>query len=256
MNYRVRYILLSFCLVILLVSCKQQHQSASNQFSDRFVADSGYILKQEGVTFLLKVKGNDTIDVNNSSLKNTDTIGKYYKTKTGNYIACILDIIHPNQNSHPVLFEYTPNGKVLKYENFYSGNYLCCWDNRYEGFKKHGNYYSIKTCVTGSGYCQGLLNIFKEIEPQSPFGITENVWSSICVFQPDEAPALACSLTSTMSIKSDTVSMHYKLEHIAFEGKDDEIRKVKDTEFFDIKYIKKEMGWIAVDSMHISKIPG
>lgn len=257
MKNRLFHILIFFGLIALSISCNRQiNHTAKSKLPERFVADSGYILKQEGIALLLKVKGNDTIDVNNSDLKDTDTIGKYYKTKTGNYIACVLDIIHPNQNSHPVLFEYTPNGKILKHENFYSGNYLCCWDNNYGGFQKHGNYYSIKTCVTGSGYCQGLLNIFKHLEPQSNFEITENLWSSICVFQPDEAPALACSLTSTMSIKSDTVTMHYKLKHIAFEGKDDEIEKVKSTEFFDIKYTKKQTGWIAVDSTNISKIPG
>ena len=222
---------------------------------ERFVADSGYILKQEGIAFLLKVKGNDTIDVNNSDLDDTDTIGKYYKTKTGNYLAYILDIINPDNNRWAIMIKCNSENKIIKSEQYTGGGYLCSLNNAYDALQKQGDYFSFKYASgNGPGYCSEDIFLFKDLEPQS-LGVTNNVWSTKCVYQQDETPALACNLTSTMSIKFDTVSMHYKLEHIAFEGKDDEIQKVKSTEFFDIKYIKKETGWIAIDSTNISKIP-
>ena len=242
-------------VISLLVSCTRTiSNSNQSHLPVSFVADSGYILKQEGITFLLKMKGNDTIDVNSSTFKDTDTIGKYYKNKTGNYIACILDIIHPHKNLHPVVLEYKPDGTILKNEHFYGG-YLCCWNNNHEGFQKHGDYYSIKTCETGSGFCGGHINVFREPEPQTLNYIPASAWSTWCLYQAEEAPALACSMTSTISIKSDTVFVHYKLKTLEPDDSEDVNYNVINTEFFDIKYVKRETGWEALDTINLSRIP-
>jgi len=241
-------------VISLLVSCNRTiSNNNQSHLAFRFVSDSGYILKNEGIAFLLQIKDTSTVNVNNSTFKNTDTIGKYYKTKTGNYIACIIDNIHPDKEWHPVVFEYKPDGEILKNEHFYGG-YLCCWKNHYEGFQKHGDYYSIKTCETGSGFCGGHINVFKKLEPQLIDDIPTSAWSSLCALQA-EGPALACSMTSKISIKSDTVIVHYKLKTLEPDESEDVNYKVINTEFFDIKYIKKETEWIATDTTNVSKIP-
>ena len=131
------------------------------------------------------------------------------------------------------------------------------WSNNYGDFEKHGDYYSLKICGTGSGYYAGNITLFKGVAPLTNT-IPATVWSTMCVFQAYEKPALACNLTSTVSTKLDTVTLHYKLEHLELqeaEDAKDEKYTLKDTGFFDIKYIKKETGWVALDSTNFSKIP-
>jgi len=255
MKNGLHYILFTLGVISLLVCCTRNlSNSNESHLPVRFVADSGYILKKEGISILLKIESNDTIDTNYSTLKDTDTIGKYYKTKKGNYLACVLDIIHPIRNASPVLVEYTPKGKIINTENYCGGMYLCCWKNNYEGFKKLGDYYSIKTCGTGLGFCGSNINVFKELEPQLLDDIPTSAWSILCALQA-EGPALACSITSTISIKSDTVFVHYKLETLEPDESEDVDYKVINTEFFDIKYVKRETGWEALDTINLSRIP-
>ena len=244
-----------FILLVLNTSCRRFIENPDkSKIFERFVADSGYILKKEGISILLKIESNDTIDTNYSTLKDTDTIGKYYKTKNGNYLACVLDIIHPIRNASPVLIEYTPKGKIINTENYYGGMYLCCWKNNYEGFKRLGDYYSIKTCGTGSGFCSGNIYLFKELEPQYK-SIPLTAWSRFCVYQAEGKPALACSITSKMSIKLDTVTMHYKLKTLKPDESEDVNFNVVNTDFFDIKYVKRQAGWETLDTINLSRIP-
>jgi len=247
------YAIIIFGVVAFSASCSRTVNNSNSQLDKRFVSDSGYILKQQGTAILLQIKDTATVYVNNSSFKNNDTIGKYYKAKNGNYIACVLDIIHPGTNNHPVILECKPNGTILKNEHFYGG-YLCCWNNNHEGFQKHGDYYSIKTCETGSGFCSGNINVFKELEPQLIDDIPTSTWSSLYALQA-EGPALSCRMTSRISIKSDTVFVHYKLETLEPDESEDVNYKVINTEFFDIKYTKRETVWEALDTINLSRIP-
>jgi len=255
MKNGLHYILFTLGVISLLVCCTRTlSNSNENHLPVRFVADSGYILKKEGIAFLLQIKDTSTVNVNNSTFKNTDTIGKYYQTKNGNYLACVLDIIHPGNNRNPVVFGCKPDGTILKNEHFYGG-YLCCWNNNYEGFQKHGDYYSIKTCETGSGFCGGHINVFKEPEPQTHDYIPASAWSTWCTYQAEGATALTSNITSTISLKSDTIMMHYKLETLEPDESEDVNYKVINTEFFDIKYIERETGWEALDTINLSRIP-
>jgi len=255
MKNGLHYILFFLGVISLLVSCTRTlSNSNESHLPARFVADSGYILKKEGISILLKIEINDTIDTNYSTLKDTDTIGKYYKTEKGNYLACVLDIIHPIRNASPVLIEYTMDGKIINDENYYGGMYLSCWKNNYEGFKKQGDYYSVKNCGTGSGFYSENIYFFKELEPQGN-SVPATAWSSFCLYQAEEKPLLACNITSVISIKSDTVFVHYKLETLEPDESEDVNYKVINTEFFDIKYIKRETGWEALDTLNLSRIP-
>lgn len=225
------------------------------QQSYDFTADSGYILKKQAIDILLKANyesyvdegHRDTIDLNLPDINDTDTIGRFYKLKNGHYLTCIEDIIRPDRFNNKILSELDESGNVLISEGYFSGNYYCCWNNRYEGFKKHGEYFSLKTCGTGSAHCSAITHLFKEFSSQNS-GIYSYIYTGWC-----SGIDIACHLTSKMEIKNDTVIMHYTMEQLKERrnGK----KKVIKIEKFDIKYIEREHEWIALDSTRIREFP-
>lgn len=194
-------------------------------------------MKSQAVKLLNKIRNLDTVNLDWQHYKENDTVGKYYKTSWGTLYACIIIPFTATR----VIAEITPENEILKSEYFYSGTYHCCWNNYHEGFQKHGNYYSIRTCGTGSGYCSGELNVFQTIAPKSANSILQSVWVSMC------SEGYSCSLSSTMKIRNDTVFMKYTLEKGTLKKK----WKVKKTEKFDIYYTKKDSVWIASDSTNL-----
>jgi len=222
-----------------------------------FEADSGYILKKQAIDILAQAdyeyysnkdpKIRDTTDSNAADIKSTDTIGKFYKLKNGNYLACLEDIIHTDRPAVKVLAELDKSGKVLRSEGYHSGMYFCCWANRYEGFRKYGPYFSVKTCGTGSGHCSTAMHLFKEFTPQD-MGIYTEIFSAWCT-----DINIACRYSSTVDIKGDAVTVHYTMQQIHED--DNGTTKVINTEKFDIKYIKRENQWIALDSTKIREFP-
>jgi len=254
--------LLTYILALLIVGLFYQcntnatlKTAAEKEYG--FEADSGYILKKQAIDILAQAgyeyysnknpKVRDSVDLNAADIKLTDTIGKFYKLKNGNYLACIEDIIHTDRPAVKVLTELDKSGKVLRSEGYFSGMYFCCWINKYEGFRKYGSYFSLSTCSTGSAYCSESTHLFKAITPQNS-GIYSFIFSGWC-------PSLetSCQLTSIMEIKNDTVTMHYKNEQIK-EDEDGKTQIIK-TEKFDIKYINQENQWIALDSTKIREFP-
>ncbi len=221
--------------------------------------DSGFIQKEEAIKLLSQAKydlgyepeGRDTLDINLPDIKVTDTLGKYYRMDNGNYLACVRDIIHPDRTSVLVLMEYSPDGNVLQAELFYGGMYFCCWDNYYDTLNKHENgYYSISTCGTGSGHCSSHIHLFKGFGQQGN-DICTYIWTGWC--QPGHKAMLACHLTSDMEIKNDTVTMHYTMEHLK-ERRNGKYKTVF-SEKFDVKYVEREQGWVALDSTKIKEFP-
>lgn len=223
-----------------------------------FTADSGYILKKQAIDILTRVEyesyidngQRDTIDFNPQNIELSDTIGKFYKLKNGKILACIEDIIRPDRRDTKVLIELDEKGTVLNSEGYFSGMYHCCWSNRYEGFRKHGDYFTMKTCGTGLAHCSTTIHPFKEFTPQVN-GIYSDIWTGFCEFTP--TTPIACHLTSNMEIHNDTITMHYTMEHLK-ERRNGKY-KVIGKEKFDIKYIERESGWVALDSTKIRKFP-
>jgi hypothetical protein len=215
-------------------------QNKENLF---FTADSGYINKPLAQQLLLKLKDKDSINLTAGNYKENDTLGKYYRMSNGNYMAFINDFIHPQYEPSQLLGEFTPSGKLLKNDRCGNGMYLCCWKSSDDGFKKKGNYFYIKSCGTGSGYCSGHITLFTSLNDYNTESILEQLWASMCVGE------FACSLTSAMEIKSDTVIMHYTLKKI-----DRMSEKTKLTDKFEISYIRKNEQWMATDSTMIKDL--
>jgi len=250
--------LLAFSIAALFIHCHTNTTLKTVSVKEYgFEADSGYILKKQAIDILSQAdyeyysnndpKVKDTIDLNAADIKLTDTIGKFYKLKNGNYLACVEDIIHTDRPAVKVLTELDKSGKVLRSEGYSSGMYFCCWANKYEGFRKYGPYFSIKTCGTGSGHCSAAIYLFKEFAPQD-MGIYTEIFSAWCT-----DINIACSYTSTIDIKDNTVTVHYTMQQIHED--DNGKTKVIKTEKFDIKYIERESKWIALDSTKIHEFP-
>lgn len=190
----------------------------------------------------------DTSNTSWSTITDKDTIGKYYKIReTGNYLCCVLDVGQEGEFETHLLLEIKPNGTPIKTERFLHGNYPCCWGNHYEGFNRYGDYFSLKTCGTGSGYCASYLYLFKTLKPQeAQNSIAESYWSA---FSGDE---LVHSLTSTLEVGPDSVVMHYRLKK-GILG-DDSNFKIKETDIFDVAYHWNDHTWIATDSTKLKTL--
>lgn len=195
-----KYLMPLAAIVLALVSfsaIRPKHLSTTQSTGDIFAADSGYIFKGDAISlhkaaldFETVFEKGDTLDYSRSDLSARDTIGKFYRHSNGNYIVCTQPILYvPTPPVHYIL-EVTPTGKVVDFAEFSEGMYFCCWTNMRDGFLKHGNYYILKECGTGSGYCSTNLYIFKSPDAAS---ITTPIRTKYFIAQCENG--LACSLT-------------------------------------------------------------
>ncbi len=207
----------------------------------KFPLDSGYINKKEGLQFLLSNSLSDTANSAWYLMKETDTIGKYYKVnESGNFYLCLIDYSNRYTFETHLIIEVNPSGDVLESERFRHGNYPCCWRNYYDGFNKYGEYFGIITCGTGSGYCASHLYLFKQLISQDEQkSIPEDYWSC-------GPNGEFHSLNSTMEFQQGNLIMHYKLDYgkMSLKGKN----KVKKTKSFDAIYTFKDNKWTTNDS--------
>jgi len=248
-------------LLLLLAACHRPqhfapiHNSLNNEVSG-LSQDSGYILKPQGLALLLRgnFEGiyNDTINLEYySELKDTDTIGKYYRMDNGNLFACIKDIIHSGSGAGHLMAELAPDKTMITSEYYPNGMYLCCWNNMYDGFRRQGPYYVLDFCGTGSGHCSRGSYFMKGPGDNHGVNITTYIWTSWCTG--GKNGLLACRLNSSPEFKRDTIIMHYTLQHL--EEKRNDKYKVKSTEKFDIEYVKRDTAWVALDSTRIYEFP-
>ncbi|RBL89986.1 hypothetical protein [Chitinophaga flava] len=208
-----------------------------------FTQDSGFIRKKDVLNFL---KYNHLTDTTASGWRfypDSDTLGRYYRQPDGNFIACLLDAGSESFETH-LLMEVRPNDSIIKAERFIHWNYLCCWNNRYEGFVKCGDYYCLKICETGSGYCGTHVYIFKNVQPQDSLsGILGGYRASFGGWE--------CTryITSQPAIRGDSLLMRYKLEEV---NPDDSIPQPESVTSFEVLFLHKENKWIPVDSTYLN----
>lgn len=248
-----------FLVVLFNFSTPKRNFSTAKPVFSASKTDSGYVRKEEAVKLLsqanydlgYKPENRDTLVLDLPDIKVTDTIGKYYRMDNGNYLACLPDVIHPDRFSVLVLIEYSPDSKIIRTEPFFGGMYFCCWDKSYDTLNKHEEgYFSITTCGTGSGHCSSYIHLIKGFGSQGQ-GICSYAFTGMCL--PGPRSPIACHLTSDMEIKNDTVTMHYTMEHLK-ERRNGKYKTVF-SEKFDIKYVEREQGWVALDSTKIYEFP-
>ncbi len=227
-------------LSILLFSCGNNHSHQAVQRISLFPSpDSGFILKNSGLDFLLVNALTDTA-ADSWWKSDADTIGRYYlDEQSGNYITCMLDLSHKYNFETHLLMEITPSGKLVRSERFFHGNYPCCWSNYYDGFRKYGKYYGMNTCGTGSGFCSDHLYLFRQIRAQDSMrSIPQSSFSAFCL-------GMTCTLSSTMDISDTILIMHYVY---AKEGYDSTSSAQNETDSFDVLYHYRNAEWITTDT--------
>ncbi|WP_206156159.1 hypothetical protein [Chitinophaga fulva] len=176
----------------------------------------------------------------------TVSLGKYYRQREGTFIACMLDPVTEEFPIH-LLIEANLFDDVLKVERYFHWNSPCCWE-RNDGFTKWGDYYFLKICGTGSGYCSTNLFCFQDVVPQDSLRhVVAGYWSAMGNTGTDNI----WNIESNMQINGDTLWMHYKLEE--FDQEDTVYLQPKDTATFTVMYLKDKKGWRAVDSTMLEK---
>ncbi len=251
--------LLFIFIVLFFIACDKITQnplsnntSAKKELPAKLVltGDSGYIYKPQALPFLFNAGLTDTIQNNVWDLSdNQDTLGKYYKVATtGHYFACLPDYSAPYR-CH-IIMEIGTDGTLIKAERFCYGSYACCWENRYDGFKRYGNYFGIKTCGTGTSYCSGSLYLFKTVLPQDDqTPISLHCWQGNIGFG-----GMSQSLESDMVFNSEnSLTVHYQLE----EGNVDEESMVftaKTTKRFAFTYQFDGCQWLPGDQAKVEEL--
>ncbi|WP_212005051.1 hypothetical protein [Chitinophaga sp. HK235] len=222
------------CLfVLLLAACSAPVKPGSALFTQ----DSGFIRKNDVLNILKYNHLTDTTASGWTLYPDTDTFGKYYRQPDGNIMACLLDV---GSETH-LLTEITTDDSIVKAERYIHWNYPCCWRN-FDGFVKHGDYYCLKICRTGSGYCSSNAYIFKNIQPQDSMSyIMQSYFDSFGGGGPD-CPWV---VTSKRLIKGDSILMQYQVNELAMS---DTIEVIGGTTTFEVTFFKDKEKWRPTDS--------
>ncbi len=212
----------------------------------KFNQDSGYILKSEGLKFLLSSRTTDTANSSWHLFKDNDTIGKYYKVVNAqSCFLCLIDYGGKYSFETHIVFEINNKNLIVKSERFFHGNYSCCWENSYDGFMKYGDYFAIKTCGTGSGFCSSYLYVFKELFAQDSMnGIPESCWSA------ENGNGMAKNITSALELVNEKIIMHYTAEAGIIKDSKPYF-KVKYRRKFDVMFYFENKYWKANDSSEL-----
>lgn len=227
------------CLLLTLHKCQHTVTIDNTPIANGFAKDSGYIYDYD---LLQKIKF-DTIDSLFSyiNIVKGDTIGKYYNGNNGHYFSC-LNASHGYEGY--LLVETLADGTIIAQQPYGVGIHSCCWDKRYDGFKKYGNYISFRACTTGSAVCGGSISLFKSLKPQDEMrDISESLWTAT------DGLDNYRDITSTMELKYDTVIMHYTVVDYSEISNKKEIKK---TEKFTVRYVDNNSAWTALDSAMVN----
>lgn len=255
MNTYTKNILFSglVCLILIQLACSSD--SASNKgfipvhekATLNLKCDSGYVLSNEALRFLINKALIDTISPENkndyiqycyksedSTSDNSteyyytwysapnDTIGKYYKVETGNFIVAL------SLSREILLLEIDSDSNLVNSELFGHGNYACCWNDFDDMLKRYNNYLGVMTCGTGTAYCSSYITFFKNnIVPQNGVPAYE---SSIGFGEVRPGHLL----TSDIQFKDSCLIMHYTLEKFTIDEQGE--KQTISTEPFTVNY--------------------
>jgi hypothetical protein len=211
-----------------------------------FRKGSGFLRKKEAVEILKIANLNlyDSIPFQKElkEIPESAYLGKYYKEKDQNkYILYIGYLSRSN-----FVFEIYPDLNIIKYRDFASGNYNCCWDSDFDGFKKIGKFYSILYCGTGSGYCTGHVYIFKDLESVPENSIIEQCF----MFDPIKNEHIFLS-SSVNNITNTSIRFSYE-----YQERDADSEKILLTKHIDVEYVLVGNEWVAKDNIDIQEMFG
>lgn len=242
-------------LIVLATSCsgnRENQASQPNFIHPRahllpILHDSGFVLKKDGLPFLLSNRLSDTTDASWNHLNDNDTIAKYYRIKqTGHFYYCTVDLSNKYTYETHLLLELTPDAEIIKSARYFHSHYSCCWGNYFDGFNRYGDFFGIKTCATGSGFCASNLYLFETLaqqDEQSPIPL--GYWEAIGVERRPQR------VSSTLELTRNELIMHYLTEVGDLDEQDN--FKVKKTKKLDATFIFRNNQWVCRDSAELAK---
>ncbi|WP_421799804.1 hypothetical protein [Haliscomenobacter sp.] len=244
-------------MLILFATCcsgKPENQTSQSKSASSGLhplplrQDSGFVTKKDGLPFLIANKLTDTVGSYWDNLQDGDTLGKYYKIKeSGHFYYCSIDYSPEYTFETHLIIELNQAGKVLQSARFFHGHYHCCWDNRFEGFNRYGDFFGIKTCSTGSGFCATDLYLFKKLRQQEEqTSIPLGLWSA---FGNDIGEPR--SISANLEWNKNELIVHYLLEDGVLD--DEGNFKVKLTRKMDATFIFKNQHWVCKDREQLAK---
>lgn len=229
-----------------------------NIWTGTFKGESGYLKKLDALELIKLAGGNGVIRSESSyidftrwdEVKESEVMAKYYKDKhVGRYMVYVDNKACPFPDN--MVLQVDIINKTIDRKTFPSGNYNCCWQGQFDGFKKVGEYYYIRPCGTGSGYCAADIHLFRDLKkvPENP--IAEYAWSSGF----GDFPYLWLT-TTEMELTLDGVKFKYKYEEGEIVDVDTttSVLKAIKTLRFTIDYILVDNRWTAKDSTMLKAI--
>lgn len=165
--------------------------------------DSGFVLKNELLPWVLEKKITDSIGTSWSLIKADDTLGKYYKTKDSTYYLCFLDLSNKFDFETHIILEISSSGTILKNVRFIHWNYPS-W--LYLGFKKIKNYYYLPIYGTGAPYSSQHFYLFETLKPQNEMtAIPQYCWTGF-----SEHEGFMRNVQSDIILDKNNLTMKYK----------------------------------------------
>lgn len=259
LNFALPSLTIISCGLILILfatgcSSKPENQTSQSKSASSGLhllplrRDSGFVTKKDGLPFLIANNLTDTVGSYWDNLQDSDTLGKYYKIKeSGHFYYCSIDYSPEYTFETHLIIELNQVGKVLQSARFFHGHYHCCWDNRYEGFNRYGDFFGIKTCSTGSGFCATDLYLFKKLRQQEEqTSIPLGQWSA---FGNDIGEPR--SVSANLEWNKNELIVHYLLEDGVLD--DEGNFKVKLTRKMDATFIFKNQHWVCKDREQLAK---
>ena len=242
-----------FLITLILAACSDNKVETNKTVSEYsiFRNDSGYINKEIGLYYLQKKSLTDTLG-SWDYIKENDTIGKYYRIQeTRNYYVCLMDV-GGRFTTHLILLTDSC-GNILQKERFFHSHYPYCWDNYYDGFRKHENFFEIRTCATGCCFSCSELYLFKELLPQEKqTPIVLGYW----LLDITDTIGKWEKLNSTVKeLSKNKLTVNYYLtKGLEISTDASIIHKQTDSVHFDVIYLYDNNSWTAKDSNLLKQI--
>jgi hypothetical protein len=207
--------------------------------------DSGYITKKVGLIFLVSQSLTDTADSYWNQVSSNDSIGKYYMAAPNKFIIYCHDYGKNYLGRSSLLFEIYNDGiipKIIAKERFV-GSYNCCS----EGLQKHGKFYSLKLCGTGSGYCESHIYLFNHAIPQNKLTLIpiSMSWFGFGGYQ---------TLYSSFNLMDTVLDVDYSYKKGTLSKDSTKLNSMNlnpatFSDRFSLKFIYKNDNWIMKDSI-------
>jgi hypothetical protein len=258
MKYVVSFILFTGIFLFLKYStAAPQEENQKNTTKWFFDEDSGYVTKEQFLPFLQAKELTDTTPKEPYNgpwhyVGKTDTIGKYYKLDSENVILCAINHTSDFETHKIMQLSRLGNDEIglVKSEEYLHGNYSCCW-NGFDGFNKKGDFFSLKLCGTGSGFCSADLYFFKDFKPQSDISkISLEYGFSDGETKYEEQSVLG----STYDLINDsTLLFKYNYSYRYKKARWKEF-KLKDRAECEVRYMYRNGYWVTPDSNCLKKI--